>query len=164
MNTNIQSEVNTNRSYARVWEMLLHLHNLEPSVLVRTSDQSLRKNVASKERVLKKKKSCCCFLWNLHFIFSKTPLPPPPNKTTQPILTSDQISVWETFWLSLKAHLPTHLHPSVRSASLDSGNRSDFGIHSHKFWNLSPLHLQNGLNYLEMRLIKIVLMEVSNRK
>lgn len=61
MTTNIQSEVNTNRSYARVWETLLHLHNLEPSVLGRTSDRSLRKNVASKERVLKKKKVVAAF-------------------------------------------------------------------------------------------------------
>lgn len=72
MNTNIQSEVNTNRSYARVWEMLLHLHNLEPSVLVRTSDQSLRKNVASKERVLKKKKLLLLFMESAFYLLQNT--------------------------------------------------------------------------------------------
>lgn len=103
------------------------------------------------ERVERKK------LLNLPcFMFSIKP------KTSQ-FLPLTRFSVWETFWLSLKAHVPTHSHSRVCSASVDPGNNSDFGIHSRKFWNLSPLPPQNGLNYLETLLIKIIIMKVSNK-
>lgn len=84
------------------------------------------------------------------------------SKTSQ-LFTSDQILCWRNILAFPKGSPPNSFTFQCLSSFRGPRQHSDFGIHSQKVWNLSPLHLHNGITYLETLLIKIIIMTVSNK-